>query len=56
MWLLWLLLLIVHINGWIYYSNTQIKKLKDVVENNTRTTLRIISKMFDGNNLPHELL
>ena len=37
-------------------SNTQIKKLKYAVENNTRTTLRINSKMFDGNNLPHELL
>ena len=37
-------------------SNTQLKKLKDAVRNNTRTTLRINSKMFDGNNLPHELL
>ena len=37
-------------------SNTQIKKLKDAVKNNTRTTLRINSKIFDSNNLPHELL
>ena len=37
-------------------SNTQIKKLKDAVKNNTETTLRISLKMFDGNNLPHELL
>ena len=37
-------------------SNTQLKKLKDAVKNNTRTTLRINSKMFDGNSLPHELL
>ena len=37
-------------------SNTQLKKLEDTVRNNTRTTLRINSKMFDGNNLPHELL
>ena len=38
-------------------SNTQLKKLKDTVRNNTRTILRINSKMFDdGNNLPHELL
>ena len=37
-------------------SNTQLKKLKDAVRNNRRTTLRINSKMFDGNNLPHELL
>ena len=39
-------------------SNTQLKKLwwKDAVKNNTRTTLRISSKMFNENNLPHELL
>ena len=37
-------------------SNTQIKKLKDAVKNNTGTTLGISLKMFNGNNLPHELL
>ena len=37
-------------------SNTQIKKLKAAVKNNTGTTLRISFKMFNGNNLPHELL
>ena len=37
-------------------SDSQIKKLKDAVSNNTRTTLRISFKMFNGNNLPHELL
>ena len=37
-------------------SNTQLKKLKDAVKNNTGTTLRISLKMFDGNDLPHELL
>ena len=37
-------------------SNTQLKKLKDTVKNNTGTTLRISLKMFNGNNLPHELL
>ena len=37
-------------------SNTQLKKLKDAVENNTGTTLKISFKVFDGNNLPHELL
>ena len=37
-------------------SNTQIKKLKDAVKNNTGTTLRISLKMCNGNNLPHELL
>ena len=37
-------------------SNGQLKKLKDAVSNNTGTTLRISLKMFNGNNLPHELL
>ena len=37
-------------------SNSQLKKLKDAVKNNTGTTLRISLKMFNGNNLPHELL
>ena len=37
-------------------SNTPIKKLKDAVKNNTGTTLRISSKMFNGSKLPHELL
>ena len=32
------------------------KKLEDAVSNNTRTTLRISLKMFNGINLPHELL
>ena len=36
-------------------SDTQIKKLKDAVKNDTGTTLRISFKMFDGNDLPHEL-
>ena len=37
-------------------SGTQWKKLKNAVENKTRTTLRISLKMFNENNLPHELL
>ena len=37
-------------------SNGQLKNLKDAVKNNTGTTLRISLKMFNGNNLPHELL
>ena len=37
-------------------SNIQLKKLKDAVKDNTGTTLRISLKMFDGNDLPHELL
>ena len=37
-------------------SDTQLKKLKTAVKNKTETTLRISLKMFNGNNLPHELL
>ena len=37
-------------------SDTQLKKLKDAVKNNTGTTFRISLKMFDGNNFLHELL
>ena len=37
-------------------SDTQLKRLKTAVRNNAGTTLRISFKMFDGNNLPHELL
>ena len=40
----------------IKLSDSQIKKLKNAVKDNTRTALRISSKMFDGNDLPHELL
>ena len=37
-------------------SDAQIKKLKDAVKDNTETTLRINLRMFDENDLPHELL
>ena len=37
-------------------SDTQLQKLKNAVKNKTGTTLRINLKMFNGNNLPHELL
>ena len=40
----------------IKLSDSQIKKLKDAVKDNTGTTLRISLKMFNGNDLPHELL
>ena len=34
----------------------QSKKLKTAVKNKTGTTPRMSLKMFDGNDLPHELL
>ena len=37
-------------------SDTQLKKRKNAVKNKTGTTLKISLKMFNGNNLPHELL
>ena len=37
-------------------SDSQLKKLKYAVSNNTGTTLRISLKMINGKNLPHELL
>ena len=37
-------------------TDTQLKELKNDVKKKTGTTLRINLKMFNGNNLPHELL
>ena len=37
-------------------SDTQLKKLKTAVKNKTGATLRISFKMFNGKDLPHELL
>ena len=37
-------------------SDAQLKKLKTAVKNKTATTLRMSFKMFNGNDLPHELL
>ena len=37
-------------------SDKQLKKLKTAVKNKTGTTLRMSLKMFNGNNLPYELL
>ena len=37
-------------------ADTQLKKIKTAVKDKTRATLRMSSKMLDGNDLPHELL
>ena len=37
-------------------SNSQLNKLKSAAKNKQGSTLRINAKMFNGNNLPHELL
>ena len=35
--------------------NSQLNKLKTAVKNKQGTTLRVNARMFNGNNLPHEL-
>ena len=37
-------------------THTQLKKQKTAVKNKTGKNLRMSSKMFNGNDLPHELL
>ena len=37
-------------------TDIQLEKLKTAAKNKTATTLRMSLKMFDGNDLPHELL
>ena len=37
-------------------SDSQLNKLKSAVKNAQRTTLRMSARMFNGKNLPHELL
>ena len=37
-------------------SNLQLNKLKSAVKNKLRTTLRMNARMFNRNDLPHELL
>ena len=37
-------------------TDTQLKKLKILAKNKIETTLRMSLKIFDGNDLPHELL
>ena len=36
-------------------SNSHLNKLKHAVKNKQRTNLRMNARMFNGNNLPHEL-
>ena len=37
-------------------TDAKLKNLKAGIKNKTGTTLRMSLKMFDGNNLPHEIL
>ena len=40
----------------VILTDGQLKKLKTAVKEKVGTTLRISLKMFDGNDLPHDLL
>ena len=40
----------------VILTDAQLKKLKTAVKDKVGTTLRISLKMFDGNDLPHDLL
>ena len=40
----------------VQLSDTQLRKLKSAVKNNTGTTLRMSLKIFDGKDLLYELL
>ena len=48
--------MVQYIKANVKLSDTQLKKLKTAVKNKTGATLRMSLKMFDGNDLPHELL
>ena len=48
--------MVEYIKANVKLSDTQLKKLKTAVKNKTGTALRKSLKMFNGNDLPHELL
>ena len=43
-------------NVYVKLIDTYLQKLKTTVKNKAGTTMRMSLKMFDGNDLPHELL
>ena len=48
--------MIEYSKGNVKLSDTQLQKIKTAVKNKTGTTLQISFKMFNGKDLPHELL
>ena len=48
--------MVEHSKANVKLLDTQLKKLKTAAKNKTGTTLTMSFKMFDGNDLPHELL
>ena len=41
--------------AWVKLTNTQLRKLRFAVKNETRITLRIFKRNFEDEELPHEL-
>ena len=48
--------MVEHNKANVKLSDPQLNKLKSAVENQAKATLRMNIKMFNENNLPHELL
>ena len=53
---LWIVWMVEYSKVNVKLSNSQLNKSKIAAKNQTEVTLRINIKMFNGNNLPHELL
>ena len=53
---LWIIQMVEYSKVNVKLSDKQLKKLKTAVKNKTGTTLRMILKMFNGNDPPHEVL
>ena len=53
---LWIISIAEYSKVNVKLSDTQLKKLKTAAKNKTGTTLTMIFKILDGNDLPRELL
>ena len=52
---LWIVEIVEYNKVNVKLSNSQLNKLKSAAKNQTGVILRMNIKMFNGNNLPHEL-
>ena len=53
---LWIVKMVEYSKVNVKLTDTQLKKLKTTIKNKTGTTLRMSLKIFDANDLSHELL
>ena len=53
---LWIIQMVEYSKDNVKLSDKQLKKLKPAVKNKTETALRMILRMFDGNDSPHQVL